>query len=121
MIPKRGMNLIRFPAPDPLTANEEALAECAILQGEVDAIGSRLNVVPYEALEEAWRLQRRQGYSARLSACHRLANANAAVCRARLIANGGISRDSIGSRLKEARRVVEEARVAMINAERERR
>jgi len=119
--PKRGMNLIRFPAPDPLPANEEALVECAALQGEVDAIGQRLKVAPSEALEEAWWAQRRSGYSTRLRACHALANAHAAVYRARIIANGGISRDSIGSRLKEARRLVEEAKMAMMNAERERR
>ena len=121
MRPKRGMGKYSFPAPDPLPPNEEALAVCAAFQVEVDTIGSRLKVAPSEALDEAWRLQRRHGYSARLSACHRIANANAAVHRARLIANGGVSRDSIGSRFKEARRVVDEARVAMMNAERESR
>lgn len=121
MRPKRGMSFRRFPAPDPLPANEEAIAECDVAQNDVDAIGARLKVTPGEALDEAWRLQRRSGYSARLRACHALANANAAVYRARLIAAGGISRDTVESRLKEARRLVEEAKMAMMNAERERR
>ena len=114
MISKRGMGPYRFPAPAPLPADEEAQRECAVLQGEVDAIGQGLKVAPDDALDEAWRIQRRQGWTPRLSACHALANANAAVYRARLVANGGISRDSMGSRLKEARGLVEEARVAML-------
>ena len=118
---KRGMGRYRLPAPEPLPANEEALAECAILQVEGDAIGQRLKVAPSEALDEAWRLQRRQGYSTRLSACHRLANAHGSIERARFLANGGTARDTIESRLKEARRLVDEAKVAMMNAERESR
>jgi hypothetical protein len=114
---KRGMGRYRLPAPEPLPANDESLAECACLQGEVDAIGLRLKVAPCEALDEAWRLQRRQGYSARLSACHRLANAHGSIERARFLASGGTARDTLESRLKEARRLVEEARVAMIQAE----
>lgn len=121
MIVKRGMGPYRFPAPLPLPADEEAQRECAVLQVEVDAIGRRLKVAPCDALDEAWRLQRRQGWTPRLSACHALANANAAVYRTRLVASGGISRDSMGSRLKEARGLVDEARVATLNAERERR
>lgn len=118
---RRGLPRYRFPAPDPLPANEEALAECAAMQGEVDAIGLRLKVAPGEALVEAWRLQRRHGYSARLRACHALAEAGAAVYRARELANGGRSVEVMAYRLKEARRLVDEARVAMMNAERERR
>jgi hypothetical protein len=118
---KRGMGRYRLPAPEPLPADEDALAECACLQGEVDAIGLRLKVAPCEALDEAWRVQRRHGSMTRLSACHRLANAHGSIERARFLANGGTARDTLESRLKEARRLVEEAKMAMINAERERR
>lgn len=112
----RGMGRYRLPAPPPLPADEEALAECAALQGEVDTIGLRLKVAPGDALDEAWRLQRRQGWTPRLSACHALANANAAVYRARLVASGGWSTESLAYRIKEARALVEEARVAMMKA-----
>jgi hypothetical protein len=118
---KRGMGRYRLPATELLPANVEALAECASLQVEVDAIGSRLKVAPCEALDEAWRVQRRHGSMTRLSACHRLANAHGSIERARFLANGGTARDTLESRLKEARRLVEEAKMAMINAERERR
>lgn len=117
----RGMGRYRLPAPPPLPANEEALRECAVLQGEVDAIGQRLKVAPGDALDEAWRLDRIRGWSQRLTACHRLANAHAAVYRARLVASGGWSTESLAYRIKEARTLVEEARVAMMNVESERR
>lgn len=121
MRPKRGMGQYSFPAPDPLPQNEEALAELVPLDAEVAAISARLKVAPCNAVEEAWRLQRRDGYSARLRALHALAEAGAAVYRARELANGGRSVEVMAYRLKEARRLVEEARVAMMNAERERR
>lgn len=120
MRPKRGMSFRRFPAPDPLPPNEEALAELVPLDAAVASMAERLKVVPCDAVDEAWRLQRRQGYSTRLRALHALAEAGGAVEDARRLALGGRSVETMTYRIKKARGLVEEAKMAMMNAERER-
>lgn len=110
------MGRYRMPAPLPLPPNEAALREAALIAADVEAIGQRLKVAPCEALDKAWRLQRKHGPIERISAYHRLANANAAVFRACELAQGGRSIETMAFRLKKAVGLVEEAKVAMMKA-----
>ena len=111
----RGTGRYHLPAMAPLPPNEDALREVAKLAAELEAIAKRLGIPVDGGMDEAHRLQRK-GYVPRITQCTRLANANAAICRARELAEGAISFESMPYRLNTARRLVDEARVAIMRA-----
>ena len=105
-------------APGP--PDEEALKECADLDALLVTIAAPLRIAVKdgqmlgEAAYDLARDQERRKHIPRVRALHQVANAYAAIFRAREVASGIRCRESLAYRLKEARRETEMARVVIL-------